>query len=378
MCAFQEALLQLNLATELHRHGVNVRHLGLIRFHVPATKENTVLRQQLLLEIVSRTLKNLLKAFQRRWMKSERSTSEQGLLMLVVQFFNLITGSHKNSEEFWSTRVVTGVIQRFGSCALTETETIKLRESCCRPAFLKALVLRVSKMTGVVFSEDASQQFLEDYEPAGFQFVIADIDEVEPVVKYMHIVDYCQALMLTIQASELEAKVDSENRSSSRQARVADRLRTLAKKHFIEAHRSVPADSRPLHHYQMLQDGNHDELLRDRRGSLMAPAPVSAPIARAPSLKEMAVEELPPPAQLILHSSISYDARNFPQSSERPVSGGPLSPVDETKTTDGGDGDEAAKSEEPPKAEATPTQGKYTAQLKFKTMANLAKFMKRS
>ena len=36
----------------------------------------------MLTEMVARTLKNILRSFQRKWMKAERSTSEQGMRML--------------------------------------------------------------------------------------------------------------------------------------------------------------------------------------------------------------------------------------------------------------------------------------------------------
>lgn len=40
------------------------------------------LRDTMLTEMVARTLKNILRSFQRGWMKAERSTSEQGMSML--------------------------------------------------------------------------------------------------------------------------------------------------------------------------------------------------------------------------------------------------------------------------------------------------------
>ena len=42
----------------------------------------SVLRDMMLTEMVARTLKNILRSFQRKWMKAERSTSEQGMRML--------------------------------------------------------------------------------------------------------------------------------------------------------------------------------------------------------------------------------------------------------------------------------------------------------
>lgn len=62
--------------------------------HVPAPSSllwcvctRSVLRDMMLTEIIARTLKNILRCFQRKWMKAEKSTSEQGMRMLGEGFF---------------------------------------------------------------------------------------------------------------------------------------------------------------------------------------------------------------------------------------------------------------------------------------------------
>ena len=107
---------ELDLVIFLHTRGINMRHLGFLRSCIPATKEYFAPRLKILVEIISRTLKNLLRDFQRRWMRSEKSTSEEGMLNLITQFLNLVVGYNLNSDEFWVERVVIGMIQRFGSC----------------------------------------------------------------------------------------------------------------------------------------------------------------------------------------------------------------------------------------------------------------------
>lgn len=124
LCALPLSLLQdLDLVVFLHSRGINMRHLGYMRSCIPATKLNFGARLKLLVEIISRTLKNLLRDFQRRWMRSEKSTSEEGMLNLITQFLNLVVGSNINSSEFWTERVVIGMIQRFGRCIWYYCET---------------------------------------------------------------------------------------------------------------------------------------------------------------------------------------------------------------------------------------------------------------
>lgn len=117
------SLQQLDLTVFLHSRGINMRHLGYLRSCVAASKENFGARLKILVEIISRTLKNLLRDFQRRWMRSEKSTSEEGMLNLITQFLNLVVGSNINSAEFWTDCVVIGMIQRFGRCIWYYKET---------------------------------------------------------------------------------------------------------------------------------------------------------------------------------------------------------------------------------------------------------------
>lgn len=56
------------------------------------------IRTELLLQCVSRTLKNILRDILRSWIKSQRSdVSEQAIRQILVQFLNLVSGAHTNS-----------------------------------------------------------------------------------------------------------------------------------------------------------------------------------------------------------------------------------------------------------------------------------------
>jgi hypothetical protein len=133
-----EELAKLDLSVFFHSNGVNIRHMGLVRSHIPGSQEHVGVRTFLLLNIVCRTLKNIAREFQRRWMKSEQSSSEQGIFFLLTQFLNLMVGQHVNSDKFWSERVIVGVFQRFGKCALdgNDAHLQGIRKS---PTFLTVL-----------------------------------------------------------------------------------------------------------------------------------------------------------------------------------------------------------------------------------------------
>ena len=130
----------LDLSVYFHSHGVNMRHLGLVRDHISPAHSSNPARTLLLLQIVTRTLKNICREYQRRWMKSEQSTSEMGMKLLLTQFMNLIVGSSQNSEIFWTERVVVGIIQRFGACSI-DNNIEHLHRVRKLPDFLKVCFL---------------------------------------------------------------------------------------------------------------------------------------------------------------------------------------------------------------------------------------------
>ena len=140
------ALKGAKLTQYLHKNGVNMRHLGLLRQVVhntmktsiqtytsfvstegfntqevhPTTVHNAILllERELLMQVLTRNAKNVLRSFQRKWMKNEQSTSVEGMKILITQFLNLLCGSHSNATNFWDEYMCLGICQRFGCCAL--------------------------------------------------------------------------------------------------------------------------------------------------------------------------------------------------------------------------------------------------------------------
>ncbi|CAM9283505.1 unnamed protein product [Laminaria digitata] len=122
-------------------------------------------------------------------MKSEQSSSEQGMHLLVSQFLNLVTGSHKRGEQFWREDVTTGVCQRFGIVALTKSERAGLWAACSeRPDLLRLIVKELVKVTGVRFKETINQKLRNKKTViVGFSFKMTDIRDIEAVVTPMAI-----------------------------------------------------------------------------------------------------------------------------------------------------------------------------------------------
>jgi hypothetical protein len=112
----------LSITEYMHKNGVNIRHSGLLRSQLLLAAQSnsnetflnhiSEVRFELLNECVSRTLKNILRHTQRKWMSTWRTTSEDGMLQLIVRFFNLMTGYHEMSNDFWDRIVIPGLITR--------------------------------------------------------------------------------------------------------------------------------------------------------------------------------------------------------------------------------------------------------------------------
>ena len=59
----QEQLLPSPVSEQVHRRGINIRHIGLLRSHI---KRNSHARLTMLVELVARTLKNILRDWLRQ------------------------------------------------------------------------------------------------------------------------------------------------------------------------------------------------------------------------------------------------------------------------------------------------------------------------
>jgi len=243
-------ICSMNFSVYFHFHGVNIRHMGLVRSHIPAEHSNIPIRTALLLQIVTRTLKNIAREFQRRWMKSEQSTSEQGMFILLTQFVNLVVGSHENSEEFWSERVFVGIIQRFGGCAI-DNNIDHLQRVRKRPQFLKAMLKKVLDMIGLKLKEKVMNEFMCDPDPYEFEFDVQDIASLEAKVKYMHIVDFGTGLMLQEMANNRSTLGDDP--------KIIARLRSLANEHFLDAERAMPTHKETMERTAKIKEDRRRE-----------------------------------------------------------------------------------------------------------------------
>lgn len=164
------------VSEELHARGINMRHAGLLRSHVRA---NEVARDALLVEVVSRTLKQMLRGSLRRGAGGASATRGR-----VVRFLNLVCAG---PGDFWQGRVLPALDARFGRVSLTDEEAADLGGAAAR---VLARVLRaLFAGTGVWPSATCEADLRARKTPVGFVFSLADIEGVSAAARYSSIVD---------------------------------------------------------------------------------------------------------------------------------------------------------------------------------------------
>lgn len=217
-----EKKLILFSISELHRHGINVRHMGLLR----SKKDHEVF-----VTIIARVKKNHLRQSLRVGANAGKSNTEleQHIVLLWLNTFTntspLVTSSPRSprstviENEFWG-RLLGGIILRFGTC-LSNTEIDEFTggqvlSKLHRFNKLKSLITSALASTGIDLSSDCKNaQFYQ------FTFTQADI-KLGTKVKQFDTIDYALANMFCKEAKELEF----------RHRTAAHRLYNLSAKHY--------------------------------------------------------------------------------------------------------------------------------------------------
>eukprot|EP01102_Stenamoeba_stenopodia_P002205 TRINITY_DN1198_c0_g1_i1.p1 TRINITY_DN1198_c0_g1~~TRINITY_DN1198_c0_g1_i1.p1 ORF type:complete len:1050 (+),score=251.40 TRINITY_DN1198_c0_g1_i1:69-3218(+) len=158
------------LIEELHRAGINIRHLGRVRACIPT--EKTRLREIILEELICRSLKNDL----RRRMRDLNSSNDMDYNNLVASFFNFVFCGLKETDTYWNIDLRSSLKCRFESCLSEEETTVDydLRSGLD----LNLIYKRLQEMAGIRFHSSS----LNRSKP----FVPSDIDVIYVIEKHMY------------------------------------------------------------------------------------------------------------------------------------------------------------------------------------------------
>eukprot|EP01119_Soliformovum_irregulare_P004567 TRINITY_DN1561_c1_g1_i3.p1 TRINITY_DN1561_c1_g1~~TRINITY_DN1561_c1_g1_i3.p1 ORF type:complete len:907 (+),score=307.61 TRINITY_DN1561_c1_g1_i3:36-2756(+) len=158
------------ILADVHRSGINFRFLGLLRSHVTCQE----LRQFLLLEVLARVIKRDI----RKEMRNLKTAEEEAYIKTITDFFNLFLGN----PEFWRENLIPSIQSKYKSC-LSEEEVSLDHGFILKSLDLYTLFLRIQTVLGIDFQVEIKLKFSENnFSP----FSPSDIDQLRPVVKYIH------------------------------------------------------------------------------------------------------------------------------------------------------------------------------------------------
>lgn len=228
-----------DMSEAVHYYGINVRHLGLIRSHLK--KKN--FRDFMLLQILSRVMKNILREDMRKIMKkSKGSPTDLPLRDLVLKTYYNILSTDTNSNEikkYWK-KVYKTALEQYEYCftnnEIQEIDKLGLYQFSKERIDFRTLLYLFFKFARVKLSETALCQMLVPTIKDGilidssFKLVRSDIQTFTPRIRKPYISSIAAGLILQIEANEFS----TSNQNS-------ERLMNLAAIRMQAAHHAAPA-----------------------------------------------------------------------------------------------------------------------------------------
>ena len=191
------SVASLSFSDVAHSFGVNCRHLGLVRSHL----RDPTSRQHASIELIARTLKNMLRAQLRKALSSTslRENSESTLRKVACGFFNFILrrDSALSATDPWLT-VKQELCLRFGHIGLDEKEHQQSLQDLVRPV-LPELIQRIAYRTGLQLGSESVSGLVRD--PVGFVFTPTDI-RLHTRERHLSIVDFARGKSLFLLARD--------------------------------------------------------------------------------------------------------------------------------------------------------------------------------
>jgi len=109
---------------------------------------------------------------------------------------------------------------------------------------LKACIQYLIEVTGIHISTESTEHFFLSPNPTSFEFVVADVEDVVPRVKFLNIVDSAEAELAILQAEKYETNSDEKGDEATNQ--IIERFMSLARYHLEGAQRSIPCSSETM------------------------------------------------------------------------------------------------------------------------------------
>lgn len=208
------------LSVFIHRMGLNLRHLGLLRNHCRVAK----IKNQLLFRMVAASLTSLLRAQLRSVLSEDQAGNKRQSLILaqsrmrrkVAGFLNLVSGSGRGWANFWNNKDEAGGLQetmkrKFGEISMQNDDgedSPEFRRKLSRVVMssygTKPLLEFVLAKCGIWLTPRCKDEL--DANDKKFFFSHVDIDQLTVRVRYVSILDYTKARGLALKAYRIQKK----------------------------------------------------------------------------------------------------------------------------------------------------------------------------
>lgn len=150
---------QKTLIEEMHRTGINIRHLGLVRQHAKSPE----LRQAIMVEMISRVLKVNLRKKWRQKMDKNPSAELESFKHVTAKYLNLALGTSDRGSLHWAFDLIPQLCAKFSGALTKEERSVQEGRSFFQNLGLRKLVtLRVATLCGIEFSAKFLAKIEED------------------------------------------------------------------------------------------------------------------------------------------------------------------------------------------------------------------------
>ena len=186
--------------------GTSVNNATAIVGSVSSDKHSAELRSIFLAEIVARCLKSLIRLQLRNYSRNIKGVSTHFKGRLLMEYFNVVTGSNPQSNHILIENVFETITERFGPLAVLQSERTQL-QSLLEPC-LVFVIKRLQAMMGLRLSMASLAAFIE--QPVGFKFCDLDFLDICPVVRFnLSMYPYAEAMTALLAADRAQRETYS-------------------------------------------------------------------------------------------------------------------------------------------------------------------------
>jgi hypothetical protein len=229
----RESTVTFRLIEEMHREGINVRHLGRVRVLISSTG----IRRVLLIEMIARVAKDTLRRLLRRKMRKVKIPSEDPYRRVVLNYLNTLLHREPHSDHYWKYALKRQIQSKFTQALdpvrpnpldssttatnnnnnnnnttttttdmnlfMAESDSLSeldpnydLKHNWSNEDYMH-LFFRLQEMTGIELTRRALEELYAH--PHSIKLLDADLVQIEAVVKHMNIVEEAEAKSLYFQ-----------------------------------------------------------------------------------------------------------------------------------------------------------------------------------